>query len=91
MTPDWTIYECAYIIGFLCAIFVIMALGYGAWLLGKWMLDKAIEHSMKPKLPKKTKWIKSRFTFIQQLKWDYRNYMAYKDYAKKQRGRRNHD
>lgn len=88
MTPDWTIYECAYIVGFLCAIFVIMALGYGAWVLGKWVLDKAIEISTRPKLPKKTKWIKSNYTLIQQLKWDYRNYMAYKDYAKKQRGRR---
>ena len=68
-----------------------MAVAWGAWVLLKWGLDKAIEISARPKLPKKTKWIKSRFTFIQQLKWDYRNYMAYKDYAKKQRGRRNHD
>lgn len=85
---DWTLYESIYVLAFLGGLTIISAIFCGAWGLLKWVLDKAVKTSLKPKLPKKAKWIKSNYTLMQQLKWDYRNYMAYKDYAKKQKGGR---
>lgn len=79
---DWTLYESIYILAFFGGITLISAIFCGAWSLLKWVLDKAIDTRQKPK--KKH----SRYTFIQQLKWDYSNYKTYKDYARKQRGGR---
>ena len=79
---DWTLYESIYVLAFLGGLTIISAIFCGVWELLKWVLDKAIETRQKPKKKQ------SRYTFIQQLKWDYSNYKAYKDYARKQRGGR---
>ena len=79
---DWTLYESIYVLAFLGGLTIISAIFCGAWELLKWVLDKAIETRQKPKKKQ------SRYTFVQQLKWDYSNYKAYKDYARKQRGGR---
>lgn len=81
---DWTLYECIYVLAFLGGITIISAISVGTWSLLKWLLDKAVEASQKPKKAKC-----SRYTFIQQLKYDYSNYKAYKDYSKRQKGRKN--
>lgn len=71
---DWTLYESIYVLAFFGGITLISAIFCGAWALGKWMLDKAIEASMKPKKGKR-----SRYTFVQQLLQDYNNYKACND------------
>lgn len=71
---DWTLYESIYILAFFGGITLISAICTGAWVLLKWVLDKAIEASMKPKKVKR-----SRYTFVQQLMQDYNNYKACND------------
>ena len=71
---DWTLYESIYILAFFGGITLISAICAGAWVLLKWVLDKAIELSMKPKKAKR-----SRYTFVQQLMQDYNNYKACND------------
>ena len=74
MVNDWTLYESIYVLAFLGGLTIISAILCGAWVLGKWMLDRAIEAS---KAPKKVR--KSRYTFVQQLMQDYNNYKACND------------
>ena len=74
MVNDWTLYECFYILAFLGGIAVISAILCGAWILVKWVLDRAIEASNKPKKVRQ-----SRYTFVQQLMQDYNNYKACND------------
>lgn len=80
---DWTLIESAYVLIFIGGIAVISAILCGAWILGKWMLDRAYEASMKPKKVRK-----SRYTFVQQLMQDYNNHKACNDCVNRMRNER---
>lgn len=76
---DWTLYESIYVLAFLGGLTIISAIFCGAWVLLKWVLDKAVKTSLKPK--KKH----SRYTFVQQLMQDYNNYKSTKTYFERHR------